>query len=94
MHGEPPQTNAALAVSPELNSRFLGQRMNPELWLKRWHLGQTDWQSPDVNLHLQEHWLRLGMGRGELVSNRLEGILTLQSLTASAGFAGNAGPRG
>lgn len=66
--------------------------MNPKLWLKRWHHGQTGWQSPDVNLHLLEHWLRLGVGRGELVSNRLEGILTLQSLTASAGFAGTQAP--
>jgi thiopurine S-methyltransferase len=34
--------------------------MQPEFWHQRWQRGETGWHLPEINLHLQEHWPRLG----------------------------------
>ena len=38
--------------------------MNPEFWHQRWERGETGWHLTDINLHLQEHWPRLGVKAG------------------------------
>lgn len=39
--------------------------MNPDFWHQRWQRGETGWHQEEINLHLQEHWPRLGALRGE-----------------------------
>jgi thiopurine S-methyltransferase len=34
--------------------------MQPEFWHARWQRGETGWHLPEINLHLQEHWPRVG----------------------------------
>jgi len=41
--------------------------MTPEFWHQRWQHGETGWHQDEVNLHLQEHWPRLGVRPGEKV---------------------------
>lgn len=41
--------------------------MQPEFWHQRWQRGETGWHLAGINLHLQEHWPRLGVGAGERV---------------------------
>jgi thiopurine S-methyltransferase len=41
--------------------------MQPEFWHQRWQRGETGWHLTEINLHLQEHWPRLGVGPGERV---------------------------
>lgn len=41
--------------------------MQPEFWHQRWQRGETGWHLAEINLHLQEHWPRLGVGAGERV---------------------------
>jgi len=41
--------------------------MQPEFWHQRWQRGETGWHLTEINLHLQEHWPRLGVGAGERV---------------------------
>jgi thiopurine S-methyltransferase len=41
--------------------------MQPEFWHQRWERGETGWHLTEINLHLQEHWPRLGVGGGERV---------------------------
>lgn len=41
--------------------------MQPEFWHQRWQKGEIGWHLTEINLHLQEHWPRLGVGAGERV---------------------------
>ncbi len=41
--------------------------MNPGFWHARWRDGETGWHEKEINVHLQEHWLRLGSKPGERV---------------------------
>jgi thiopurine S-methyltransferase len=41
--------------------------MQPEFWHQRWQSGETAWHLTEINLHLREHWPRLGLGSGERV---------------------------
>jgi thiopurine S-methyltransferase len=41
--------------------------MDPEFWHQRWQRGETAWHLTEINLHLREHWPRLGLGSGERV---------------------------
>jgi thiopurine S-methyltransferase len=38
--------------------------MHPEFWHQRWQQGETGWHLNAINLHLQEHWPRLGAQAG------------------------------
>ena len=41
--------------------------MTPSFWHQRWQRGETGWHQDEVNLHLQQHWPRLGAQPGECV---------------------------
>jgi thiopurine S-methyltransferase len=41
--------------------------MQPEFWHERWQRGETGWHLPEINLHLQEHWPRIGVAGPVLV---------------------------
>jgi thiopurine S-methyltransferase len=41
--------------------------MNPEFWRARWREGQIGWHEAEINVHLQEHWPRLGAKPGNRV---------------------------
>jgi thiopurine S-methyltransferase len=41
--------------------------MDPQFWHERWRRGEIGWHRGDINAHLQEHWPRLGVVRGERV---------------------------
>ncbi len=41
--------------------------MTPEFWHERWRQGEIGWHATSVNLHLQEHWPRLGVAPGAQV---------------------------
>lgn len=38
--------------------------MNPEFWHARWRQGEVGWHQDEINVHLQEHWARLGASPG------------------------------
>ncbi|MEA3277814.1 MAG: thiopurine S-methyltransferase [Pseudomonadota bacterium] len=35
--------------------------MEPEFWHERWRRGEIGWHRDEINVHLQEHWPRLGV---------------------------------
>ena len=41
--------------------------MDPDFWHQRWQRGETGWHQDEINLHLQEHWPRLGVAPNEQV---------------------------
>ena len=42
--------------------------MTPDFWHERWQRGETGWHLDEINLHLQAHWPRLGVGhRGRVL---------------------------
>jgi thiopurine S-methyltransferase len=41
--------------------------MDPDFWHQRWQRGETGWHQDEINLHLQEHWSRLGVAPTEQV---------------------------
>jgi len=41
--------------------------MNPEFWHERWRRGEIGWHATSINLHLQDHWPRLGVAPGARV---------------------------
>jgi len=41
--------------------------MTPDFWHARWRRGETGWHETAINVHLQEHWPRLGVKPGERV---------------------------
>jgi thiopurine S-methyltransferase len=41
--------------------------MNPDFWHERWRQGETGWHETEINVHLSEHWPRLGVNAGERV---------------------------
>lgn len=41
--------------------------MTPEFWHERWRQGEIGWHASSVNLHLQDHWPRLGVAPGTQV---------------------------
>jgi thiopurine S-methyltransferase len=41
--------------------------MNPDFWHARWRQGEIGWHQAEINVHLQQHWSRLGAGPGERV---------------------------
>jgi thiopurine S-methyltransferase len=54
-HQQPDCNKAATAQGPtEIH-------IQPEFWHERWQRGETGWHLPEINLHLQEHWPRIGV---------------------------------
>jgi thiopurine S-methyltransferase len=41
--------------------------VNPDFWHERWCRGEIGWHASETNVHLQEHWPRLGVAPGEPV---------------------------
>lgn len=41
--------------------------MTPDFWHDRWRRGEIGWHKDEINVHLQEHWPRLGAAAGERV---------------------------
>lgn len=41
--------------------------MHPDFWHERWQRGEIGWHRDDINVHLQEHWHRVGAEPGTQV---------------------------